>query len=402
MKPAIGWTMLSREEMRHVERALANDKQGTRDEIGFLLLHQGFADRFFPGTSVLHTRIRYALFVPWLYQRAARSLRGSDLDSAVRRLFIELAIRLKRYGGEPFGVIGGDKLGVQIAQSPDGVYWTALRTWGLLLPTVFSRSDALRRLRSATRPKLQDDDGGALNDESAEVFVGLPDWPDGWDKHDVPLHFQLPAPEREFLRRKLRQVVRSRDPTPSLLASLVAARDSFEDTSPSLPRALNARADPADRIALDVARDAASLAAIGRAVYGALVEELCVRDGASRPNAFRPQLAAHFEKYGEAAGHCDLDSAEALVPDIPTHVRSVLRETRSYVREGNPDAFLRLRDCYQKAEILRKSTRRARLSDTESGAQRRREWNPDQHNTEPLHYRWHIVRAMLSDLNGSR
>ncbi|HKE25905.1 MAG TPA: hypothetical protein VKB88_26295 [Bryobacteraceae bacterium] len=48
MKPTLGWTMLSREEMRHAER-LARGEQDTRDEIGFLLVHQGFADRFFPG-----------------------------------------------------------------------------------------------------------------------------------------------------------------------------------------------------------------------------------------------------------------------------------------------------------------------------------------------------------------
>src|SRR5436309_10466205 len=96
-KPVLGWTMLSREEMRQVERSLANNEQDTRDEIGFLLIHQGFADRFFPGTSVLHTRIRYALFVPWVYQQAASSRRhGSDIEAMVRRLFIELAIRLKQ------------------------------------------------------------------------------------------------------------------------------------------------------------------------------------------------------------------------------------------------------------------------------------------------------------------
>jgi hypothetical protein len=61
MKPMLGWTMLSWDEMRQVERALSGGEQDTRDEIGFLLIHQGFADRFFPGTSVLHTRIRYAL-----------------------------------------------------------------------------------------------------------------------------------------------------------------------------------------------------------------------------------------------------------------------------------------------------------------------------------------------------
>jgi hypothetical protein len=101
--------MLSRDEMRQAER-LASGEQDTRDEIGFLLIHQGFADRFFPGTSVLHTRVRYALFVPWLFLQAAGiKHRGSDLDATIRRQLIQLAIRLKQ--GERYGVIGGDKLG---------------------------------------------------------------------------------------------------------------------------------------------------------------------------------------------------------------------------------------------------------------------------------------------------
>ena len=36
MKPTLGWTMLSREEMRQAERLTAGDQE-TRDEIGFLL-----------------------------------------------------------------------------------------------------------------------------------------------------------------------------------------------------------------------------------------------------------------------------------------------------------------------------------------------------------------------------
>jgi hypothetical protein len=96
MKPTLGWTMLSRDEIRQAER-LASGEQDTRDEIGFLLIHQGFADRFFPGTSVLHTRVRYALFVPWLFlQAAASKRRGSDLDAIIRRQLIQLAIRLKQ------------------------------------------------------------------------------------------------------------------------------------------------------------------------------------------------------------------------------------------------------------------------------------------------------------------
>jgi hypothetical protein len=54
----------------------------------------------------------HALFVPWLYMQAASGRRrGSDIDTAIRRLLIQLAIRLKSLGGEPYDVIGGDKLG---------------------------------------------------------------------------------------------------------------------------------------------------------------------------------------------------------------------------------------------------------------------------------------------------
>src|ERR1039458_9812654 len=149
MKPTLGWTMLSRDEMRQAER-LASGEQDTRDEIGFLLIHQGFADRFFPGTSVLHTRVRYVLFLPWLYQQAAITKhRGSDLDATIRRQLIQLAIRLNQ--GEPYDVIGGDKPGQLTSQPPDRVYWTALRKWGLLLPNVGTRSEALRRLAASAR-----------------------------------------------------------------------------------------------------------------------------------------------------------------------------------------------------------------------------------------------------------
>lgn len=62
-EPALGWALLSREALRRAEKHLREEEQGVRDEIGFLALHQAYADRFFPGTSVLQTRIKYVLFV---------------------------------------------------------------------------------------------------------------------------------------------------------------------------------------------------------------------------------------------------------------------------------------------------------------------------------------------------
>ena len=72
---------------------------------------------------------------------------------------------------------------------------------------------------------------------------------------------------------------------------------------------------------------------------------------------FRAQLHTHFASYGEAAGRCDLDAAEMFLPELPIHVKTVLRETRAYVRDGKPEKFSKLRDCYQKAEVTRKTAR---------------------------------------------
>lgn len=64
VEPALGWTYLSRDALARAKAQMDEESMGVRDEIGFLPIHQGYADRFFPGTSVLHTRARYLLFAP--------------------------------------------------------------------------------------------------------------------------------------------------------------------------------------------------------------------------------------------------------------------------------------------------------------------------------------------------
>ncbi len=71
IEPALGWSYLSREALARAKAQMDEESMGVRDEIGFLTIHQRYADRFFPGTSVLHTRARYAVFVPWLFEDLA-------------------------------------------------------------------------------------------------------------------------------------------------------------------------------------------------------------------------------------------------------------------------------------------------------------------------------------------
>ena len=396
--------MLSREEMRQVERSLANGEQDTRDEIGFLLIHQGFADRFFPGTSVLHTRIRYALFVPWVYDCLTQTRRrGRDLESTLRDQLLTLARRLQNLGQEKTGVIGGGVLQFNrlSSQPPDRVYWTALKTWGLLLPQIDSSSDALRRIESRMNRAPQDDDGGQLDDfETTEVFAGLVAPPTRWDDPDAPLNFELAPRERNFLREKIRNVRRP-DGELSLLARLVIRKATFtlEPGSP-LPAGLDEYADATDLEALAVARDAAHLAAIGRMVYGALVETLRQEEGVSTKRTFRERLVEGFAAHGRAAKRCDLALVERFVPKMSAAVRKVLRRTQEFVQAGAPADFQTLRSCYRDAEVERKSIRRARLAESAHAKDRRHDWEPDRHKTPPLHYRWGIVHDVLEDLRG--
>lgn len=396
MKPALGWTVLSRDEVRQVERALTDGEQDTRDEIGFLLIHQGFADRFFPGTSVLHTRIRYVLFIPWLYQRAARNRRrGRDLETAIRDMLIELAIRLKEHGNEQTGVIGGEKLHQLTSQPPDRSYWSALRTWNILRPEVHSRSEALRRLRKQEHPGFRDDDG-VPTEAAQEVFSGLPNPPENWDQADGPLQFELRSNERRFLREKLGRLVRT-DGKKTLLARLADAAVAIDGTPGRLPPDLDDYADTEDKTALDIARDMAALAAIGRAVYGALVEERIAADGGGDDRTFRTQLESHFAKFGQMAGRCDLSKATKFL-QLPDYLIEVLKQTQAFVHGENFRDLSRLVASYQYAERRRKGER-ARLGTSERAAIRREDWLPERHSTAPLHYRWEVVRDMLMDLS---
>ena len=395
--------MLSREEMRLVERSLTNGEQETRDEIGFLLIHQGFADRFFPGTSVLQTRVRYALFVPWVYEGLAQTRRrGRDLEGTLRDQLITLARRLKILGKEKTGVIGGDVVHLNrlSSQPPDRVYWSALKSWGILFPKVDSASDALRRIDGRVKRSHQDDDRGPLDDfESTEVFAKPFPPPKDWEDPSKPLNFALDDRERKFLRDNLR-TLRRPDGELSLLANLVAKKAGFAAKPDlKLPADLDNYADEVDKEALAVARDAAHLAAIGRMVYGALVETIREQEGISKERTFRERLVNGFAKYGVAAKRCDLTTVEHFVPKISSQVREVLQKTQAFVRANDPSDFFTLRGCYRDAEVDRKTIRRARLAESGHAKDRRFEWEPNRYNTPPLHYRWFIVQDLLTDLN---
>jgi hypothetical protein len=222
----IGWVMLSRKAVASAEQALRADQQGVRDEIGFLTLHQAFADRFFPGTSVLHTRLRYVLFVPWLMQHSDGDPERFRREALV--LTAQLNLGQKQPGVTETGVIGGSIWPSEPSQTPAMAYWSALAHWGILQPRrglpSLTRTQVLQRLSAIHDSKGQqvEIDGESIWFADIAPFVTLPTPPADFLKLGCPLDFALAKDERPFLRNQLMAVRRGAPPTDqSLLGRLV-------------------------------------------------------------------------------------------------------------------------------------------------------------------------------------
>ena len=151
MPPAVlAWLDYSEADQRRAREIVRMFSQPeSRDELGLGQIRDALSDMLFPGTSVLLTRARYLLFVPWLYREGARLRRqGSQLSSWVdtqeRRLIGAL-----RNGGDSSGLIGG-VVGEQVQNLPSTIYWNSLRRFGIL------RHDGtptqIAGLRQASRP----------------------------------------------------------------------------------------------------------------------------------------------------------------------------------------------------------------------------------------------------------
>jgi hypothetical protein len=405
MQASFGWTLLSRDALRRAETQLRDEVEGVRDEIGFLALHQAYAERFFPGTSVLHTRLRYVLFVPWIYQDLHQHVDRPGVAAYLEGRELELTRRLKA-GGE-VGVIGSRSYPKPTAQPPSMSYWSALGAWGILRPNIAgvipSRQAVHRALaRRSTGRRLHDDDRQLLVEEEA-LFYALPSPADAWKDSTKRLDFRLGKEEAAFLKKCFLALSRpGREKAPALLARIVDAGVQMTERMELWCPEIWSAADREDTEALLRAEQVAALSAIGRAVYAALVEQMRDRyDGIPTNNVHRGKLQAVVGAHGAHALALDILAIPADAPAMPQGILKILRETQDWLRGGRIVEPDRLYECYERAEARRKG-HRARLSRTIAGRERRAEWLPQHHPAaEPLHYRWRNVRQLLLDLQGA-
>lgn len=131
MASGLSWLDSSRDDQQRIRELLKlfSDTE-SRDELGIGQVRDAFSDLLFPGTSVLQTRARYLLIVPWCYQEAQRrGLRSDRLAAQVDRNERKVIAALLR-GDDTEGVIGR-RAGIGVRTLPSSIYAAALLRYGI-------------------------------------------------------------------------------------------------------------------------------------------------------------------------------------------------------------------------------------------------------------------------------
>lgn len=147
MPSLLAWLDHSEEDQRRMRELVALFAQEeSRDELGIGAIRDAFSDRLFPGTSVVQTRARYLLFVPWIFREAERrGLSGAQLRAWAETRERWLIPALKR-GGDESGLIGRIA-GPGVKILPSTIYWTGLQVYGIARhPGSFDQAMRTRRL----------------------------------------------------------------------------------------------------------------------------------------------------------------------------------------------------------------------------------------------------------------
>ena len=73
-------------------------EKDTVDELGIGTIRDAFANHFFPGTSTIQTRVKYMLFIPWIYQKIEnKEITYPRVTKRARRYEIKLIFRHLNY-----------------------------------------------------------------------------------------------------------------------------------------------------------------------------------------------------------------------------------------------------------------------------------------------------------------
>lgn len=226
---AFGWYAVDPDQRRRMMEAVDQFRDTTTvDDLGIGGIRDSFSDVLFPGTSTLHTRLRYVLFVPWLMQVSAHHDTARQMQVVFRDLEYRF-IEALGSGGETLGVFGRQS-GRNLLRLPSVVYWGAIGAWGLMERGVtthqFFERAVLRREEERRLPSAEDKESRPEL-TSTGIDLGLPAPPEDLLRSTT---FTLRHEDAEYLSEAI-----TRNRPDSLLAHLVTHRPATWTDGASAP-----------------------------------------------------------------------------------------------------------------------------------------------------------------------
>jgi len=211
---SLGWLDLDTVASERVASLLRSlEEPGTIDALGLGSIRDTFSELLTPGTSTVQTRLRYFIFLPWIFQRLEAE--GVPPASFARKLrdYEAKLIDCLRHLGPNQGVIGR-VAGRALRRMPSDVYWRSMMAWGIRRLDL-SIAEYGRQARALGRFRPERDDDGSATEPAGSIWASVPEMPENFPAGQV--NFQLEPDEAPILTDGIRR------PHPdTLIASLTA------------------------------------------------------------------------------------------------------------------------------------------------------------------------------------
>ncbi len=174
----------------------------SRDELGLGAIRDSFADRLFPGTSTIQTRLRYMFFIPWTYKKLEEE-RVPAKEIAQRDRDEEIALIDSLASSKDTSGIIGIEARAMLKRLPSSIYWAGLGKWGIrVIP--YSQEEYHRHIDQIymirDRLKKAKEEDSQIFDLARSGQTWHPRLPDPPKDYPKKASFKLTYEESEFIQ----------------------------------------------------------------------------------------------------------------------------------------------------------------------------------------------------------
>ena len=398
MEATITWLDLTTSDRDKLRRILDLFKEkGTIDELGLGSLRDMFSESLFPGVNTLQTRLRYAIFIPWIYKAIeSRNLDSIENVEVVARQAETRLIKALLEGTDTSGIIGV-QAGDTLVRLPSNIYWNALKRWG-----IFEGRDSQSRYHEkfrSSRINAFELNADLADSRQSNWHVRLPEEASSFPRK---ANFSLTRAESQFIQGRLEQECHG-----TLLAWLARNGSSELDHEYLWESSAATIASSEIRETIEVARRFSLHVEGMPLLYNLLIAELRIKTGASlgetevdiqRAQDFRQgilewaELEEEEQSYDihELRNHVSHGMSNRFIFQLQFVERWSNRVKKVGAEAIADDA--EARQLISERELKLKKNR-ARLRNIE----RLRSWQGGV-GIGRMTFRWHTVRRLLSDL----